>query len=481
MRRRLFPTAAATLALSLGAANADPATQDGAKAMAAAYAAWFSPAALEKGILAVAAEGDDYVVTWDLAKALAAADAPAGVTVAPFVYRVTPTLEGGWFAHTASLPGLSFSSAGKEESGAIAFDGFRFDGLFDPDAADFFRSKLTLGAVKMDIRTKSGAQMQRVVLTQDGLAGDLRVRPGEDEGGVDLRLSQSVASSGERTSAVDSEQHETGASETRQGAATGQSVVTGWRAAAFGDLWRFLVAHAQSGPPSGEDLKPKLAALLPLWKEISGEVEVGDVAVTFPGGSLSLKSAGEDVKMSGLLPQSSATLALAVKDLTVELDAAPDWVKTLWPLTLALQLEGGIEGLDRAAEIALDDPELFKSGDLGADAKAAIVQTLASGHPHLALSETRLASPLIDATFAGEAHFGESGPEASGKITADDLDKLLAAIARIAESEPDARQFLFLATFVRGLAKSEDGRLVWNLEYVAPNAVKVNGQLFPPK
>ena len=49
------------------------------------------------------------------------------------------------------------------------------------------------------------------------------------------------------------------------------------------------------------------------------------------------------------------------------------------------------------------------------------------------------------------------------------------------ESEPDARQFLFLATFVRGLAKSEGGRLVWDIDYVAPNAFRVNGQLFPQK
>jgi hypothetical protein len=32
---------------------------------------------------------------------------------------------------------------------------------------------------------------------------------------------------------------------------------------------------------------------------------------------------------------------------------------------------------------------------------------------------------------------------------------------------------------VRGLAKSEEGRLVWNIDYVGPNAVRVNGQTFP--
>ena len=476
MRRRLFPLAA-TLALGLSAAHAEPATSEGAKAMADAYAAYVTSAALEKGILAITPQGDDYVVTWDFAKALAGTD----VTVSPFVYRITPTLDGGWFVHAAGLPSLSFAPVGGKEGGTIAFDGFRFEGLFDPAAPDFFRSKLKLGALKADVRSKTGEQTQRFVLTETDVASELRLRSGESPDAVDLRMTDSVASATEKSSVVGEGAEETQAIETQQGAATSVSAATGLRAAAFGDLWRFLVAHAKSGPPSGEELKPKIAALAPLWKEMSGQVEVGDVAVSFPGGTISLKSAGEDVKLSGLATHSSVALALAVKDLTVDLDAAPDWAKSLWPLTLALTIQADIDGLDHAAEIALADPGLVKSGDLGEDAKGAIMQTLAGGHPRLALSETRLSTPLVEATFAGEARFEGSAPQAHAQITADNLDKLMEAIAGIAEDEPDARQFLYLATFLRGLAKSEDGRLVWDLEYVAPNAVKVNGQLFPPK
>ena len=63
-------------------------------------------------------------------------------------------------------------------------------------------------------------------------------------------------------------------------------------------------------------------------------------------------------------------------------------------------------------------------------------------------------------------------------MTSDDLDKLLQALAEIAPSEPRAQQLLYVATFARGLARTQDGRLVWDIAYVAPNAVKVNGQLF---
>ncbi|MDE3176342.1 MAG: hypothetical protein KGM15_09605 [Pseudomonadota bacterium] len=473
MRRRHIPLVAA-LALGLGAAQAEPATPEGAKAMADAYAVWFSPAVLEKGVLAIAPQGDDYVVTWDLAKALP----PASVTVVPFVYRVTPTLDGGWFAHGSSLPTLTFAP-GQRDSATISFDGFRFEGLYDPTAPEFFRSRLRLGALTADVKSKAGERSQRYIATENGVAGEMRLRAGAEAGTVDVRIIDSVAASKEKTSLVGDGADETRDVETRQGAATSESAATGLRAAAFGDLWRYLIAHA--GAPSGEALQPKLAALAPLWREISAQVEVGDVAVAFPGGSLSLKSAGEDVKLSGLAAHSTAALALAVKDLALDLDAAPDWARSLWPLTLALQIEAEVDGLDRAAAIALADPAFSKTGDLGEDAEAAIVSVLAGGHPRLVVSQTRLVSPLIEASFAGEAGLGEAGPQAQAKISADSLDKLLEALAKIAESEPDARQLLFVVTFARGLAKSEDGRLAWDIEYVAPDAVKVNGQLFPPK
>ena len=154
MRRRLLPLISLPLALGAAAAMAEPATPDGAKAMANAYAAYFSPAVLENGILAIATQGDDYVVTWDLGKALEESKPEAQqIKISPFVYRVTPTLDGGWLARADALPKISIGPTKPDsgDGGEIAFDGFRFEGLYDPEAADFFRSKLALGALKVDV------------------------------------------------------------------------------------------------------------------------------------------------------------------------------------------------------------------------------------------------------------------------------------------------------------------------------------------
>src|SRR5947209_6720638 len=201
MRRRLISCTTLSLLIAAGAAMAEPATPEGAKAMAGAYAAYFSSALLDQGILAIAAQGDDYVVTWDLAKALEGGKPEAQqVKISPFVYRVTPTLDGGWLARADALPKVSIGPTKPDSSdgGEIAFDGFRFEGLYDPEAADFFRSKLALGALKVDVRSKAAKQMQHVVLLENGISGELRVRPGED-GAVDVSMTQSLASATGKT------------------------------------------------------------------------------------------------------------------------------------------------------------------------------------------------------------------------------------------------------------------------------------------
>ena len=142
MPRTKLVSLVAALSFGLGAAAADaePATPEGAKAIEAAYAAYFSKAAIDKGVIAVAPQGEDYIVTWDLGKAIAAAGGRADVlTAAPFSYRISPTVGGGYIVRAAGLPTLTIRPTGKDdrEGGSIAFDGFQFDGLYDPSAADF--------------------------------------------------------------------------------------------------------------------------------------------------------------------------------------------------------------------------------------------------------------------------------------------------------------------------------------------------------
>jgi hypothetical protein len=479
MRRSLFP-AALSVFLGVAAAGADPATTERAKEIENHYAAYFSQAVIDKGVVVVAPQGEDYLVTWDLQKAIAAAGGPADVVkMAPFSYRMTPTVGGGWITKASSLPTLTIGPTGHDgrEGGVIAFDGFNFDSLLDPAATEFWRGKLGLAALTADVTANTRTELKHMKIAERGVAGEMRIKDGQDADSVDISLMQTVESASQTTRAAGGGDEGAEPSELRQSAAVSDNSVTGLKAAAFGDLWRFLVAHADEATPPPETLKPKLEALLPLWRDLKGRVALDQIALAFPGGGgLTIKSLAQEVKISGIAAQSSAEIALAVKDFALDLEAAPDWAKSAWPASLQLRVSAGVDGLDHAARLALDDPEFLKSGNLGDETIGALTRELAQGHPHVTISETRLSTPLVEATVEGQADFGADGPEAHAKVTADDLDKVLQLLAKVAEDEPDARQALFVATFIKGLAKQEDGHLVWEIEYAPPDAVIVNGQ-----
>jgi len=243
MRRSPLPAAAAVLALfGVAAAGADPATPERAREIESFYAAYLSQAAIDKGVVAVAPQGEDYLVTWDLQKAIAAAGGPADVVkIAPIVYRMTPTVGGGWITKASGLPTLTIGPTGQDgrEGGVIAFDGFNFDSLFDPAATDFWRGKLGIAALKADLTARTRADLKHMKIAENGLAGEMRVKPGEDADSVDVSLTQTVDSVSEVTAGAGDDAGQAEASELRQGAAAGDSSVTGLKAAAFGDLWRF--------------------------------------------------------------------------------------------------------------------------------------------------------------------------------------------------------------------------------------------------
>jgi hypothetical protein len=482
MRRSPFPAAVALTAFfGVAAAGADPATAERAKEIENHYAAYFSQAVIDKGVVVVAPQGEDYLVTWDLQKAIAAAGGPPDVVkMAPFSYRMTPTVGGGWITKASSLPTLTIGPTGQDgrEGGVIAFDGFNFDSLLDPAATEFWRGKLGLAALTADVTANTRTELKHMKIAERGVAGEMRIKAGQDADSVDISLMQTVESASQTTRAAGGDDAAPSEeSELRQAAAVSDNSVTGLKAAAFGDLWRFLIAHADEAMPPPDALKPKLEALLPLWRDLKGRVALDKIALAFPGGGgLTIKSLGQEVRISGIAAQSSAEIALAVKDFALDLEAAPDWAKAAWPASLQLRVSAGIDGLDHAARLALDDPEFLKSGNLGDETIGALTRELAQGHPHVSISETRLSTPLVEATVEGEADFGADGPEAHAKVTADDLDKVLQLLAKVAEDEPDARQALFVATFIKGLAKQEEGHLVWDIEYAPPDAVIVNGQ-----
>ena len=105
----LWPSSAFLLIATSSAGLAASATSDGAKAIEQGYVDFFTKAVVDQGIVSVATDGDDYVVVWDLQKALDLAGAPKGaLRTERFSYRLTPRGEGAWTVAADRFPTIAF-------------------------------------------------------------------------------------------------------------------------------------------------------------------------------------------------------------------------------------------------------------------------------------------------------------------------------------------------------------------------------------
>ena len=104
-----WPSAAFLLIATTSAPLAAPASLDGAHAIERGYVDYFGKAAIDKGVVSVAPDGDDYLVSWDLQKALDLVGSPAGaLRIGRFSYRLIPAGEGAWTATADRFPSLAF-------------------------------------------------------------------------------------------------------------------------------------------------------------------------------------------------------------------------------------------------------------------------------------------------------------------------------------------------------------------------------------
>lgn len=464
-------------------ALAEPATPDGAKAIEQAYIDYFSKAVIDKGIVTVTPSGEDYVVAWDIRKALDLAGAPAGaLRVAPFSYTLTPQGGGAWTVRADHVPGVDFDAPtdkGRVE-GAVKLPGFRFKAAFDPAQTDFLRSMLGADALTAKFRIADTSQRADVDLAESDLSVETRAKASDSGAGVDLAFAQSLR--GLTETVVSTPADDQGAPvkvSYEVGGVLGGLTVSGLRAREIGDLWKDIVAHADQ-PDAPADLKQRVRATLPLWNDVHAEAEIHDLALQTPFFEAKLRTLGERLGLSGFTAEGAAELGVRLDGLAFQSTALPPWAGSLSPVSLDLSLRVVDQGLDKAAQLALDDPAFGEKGDLSAETQEKIANVLLAGRPKLILKPGKLTTPIVDLAFEGETVVEAGAPVGHFTISADSLDKTIALLQEVAKSEPDAQSMALGVVFVKGLAVAgPDGRLVWKVDLTSSGEVMVNGSPLP--
>jgi hypothetical protein len=477
-----WPSAAFFVLATSSASLAAPATSDGARAIEQGYAAYFGKGVVEKGIVSASPNGDDYVVTIDVQKALDLTNAPKGaLRIERFAYTMTPTGDDAWTIKADRFPNLAFdlpTDKGKV-TGTLDLNGFRLETSYDGAQAAFLRSLAAADMIagKFHVEEAQGADFD---LSENGVSVEARAKTADNGAGVDVAVAQSIKSLSETVLAPPPGGQGTPIKLTYSvGGVTGGATISGLRAREIGDFWKYVVAHIDD-PDAPPDLKQRIRATLPLWSNFQLNAEIHDLTFKMPMIDASLKTLGETVAMSGFTADGSAEIGVNIDGLTFDSALLPPWAASLSPVSFNLDLRFAGKGLDQVAALALDDPGFEGKGDLSPETQEKIDALLLAGRPKVSLAPGRFTTPTLDLTYEGEALIDAGAPSGHFTVTADGLDKTIALLSQIAESEPDLQSAVLGVTFIKGLATTRaDGRLVWKVDVAGSGAVTVNGTPLP--
>jgi hypothetical protein len=460
---------------------ASSATSDGARRLEQSYADYLTHAVIDKGVVSVTPDGDDYVVAWDLEKGIALLGAdPGALKAARFSYRLTPTGDGAWRLAADAFPTLTIDAptdAGRM-TGTFELRGFGLQGAYDPSQGDFLRSRLGIDVAHAKLKVADAQQTADTDFAETGIVGETRAKSAADGAGVDVASLHSIASLTETIIGAPADGSGPMALTYSIGGGVGEATLTGLRAKEIAECWKYVVAHGDEAPIPHE-FDDKLRAALPLWTNLKLVGKLSDVVMKAPFGQAKAKSVAETIGLSGLTAPAAAEFGVQVDSVTIDSSQAPPWAAKLTPASLNFDLKFSGGGLDRAAQIALDDPSFATNGDLSPDAQEQIDAALLGGDPKLTLAPGRLSTPTLDLAYEGEASVVAGEPRGRLVVSADGLDKAIVLLQEIAGADPESEAAIFSLTYAKGLAKSgTDGRLTWTIEFRG-GEVTVNGSPLP--
>lgn len=461
-------------------AHAAPATSDGAKAIEQDYVAYFGKAVVDKGILTVTPNGEGYVVSWDLQKALDLVPTKASLQIDPLVYTLTPHDDGAWTTKADHLPSLVFGLTTDKNrlNGALDLTGFHLEAVSDSAQKDFLRSNGAADAVSAKFRILDPTQHVEAEFVESGVSTQIRARTSES--GVDVAVAHSAARVTETVASTPTDPQGPPIKVAYEvGGIADELAVSGLRAREIADLWKYVVVHLQDdgAPP---DLTQRVRAALPLWNDFHAHAEMHDLALQTDALEARLKTLGETLALTGLADEAGAAFGLSIEDLAFKSALLPSWAAQLSPVSLNLNLRAADHGLDKVAELVLDDPNFGSKGELTPETQDKIGEAVLAGEPKLVLAPGRLTAPIIDLAFEGEAGIESGAPTGHFTVSADGLDKTMALLQEVAKSEPDAQSVVLGVAFVKGLATTgPDGRLMWKVDVSSAGEVSVNGTALP--
>lgn len=473
----MFRTLLLTSALLAPAPLYAQATPERAAKIAAEFQRYLPPGT--EG-LSVKPAGADYLLTFDIGAAFAAAAlGDLKIEASPLELHLTDSGDGTYqvrydqplSAKITHNNEMRFEEAFQAD---LAIASLKGGGQYDPALGAFITQDFTYSGLVYSQSMGPAGSLGKVLYRLDSLSGQTSAKA-NPTGGVDVTFRYEGTGLSEDISMPDPVTG--GLTEIKVKAArhAGDGQVSGSRSVAMLDLLAFAVQNLppDRSPRQQDQLKDKLRTAAPFFNSAEMNGSLLDVTVDTPVGPFRAELLLADIRVSGAVDEGKFVESFSVDGLVLPPGLLPDWASTLAPSKVSLSF--GIREFNLAAPLAIFlDRVDFTKGPSGQQEDELLKALLPNGTAALGLSVVTDAPGTYLLDVNGEMKVGPASmPIGSARIELTGIDAIL---AKVNEAPPEIKQSALPGiAMVRGLGKAEGDKLVYDIEATPEGAVLVNG------
>ncbi len=469
--------AAAVFSIGLaGASQAADVNEQGAKELRNILTHSLSRDLARSGFVTVTPSGDQYQITYDLAKFFDKINSSAlSVTgFKPLSLFAQPLAEGKWHLKGDNSVSVSVRSPASDITYSVASNSV--DGIFDPEIEVMRSLETKSNGVKFSSIGSGRNTGHAMDATIDGVSFSSSVTDGAEAGKVNLQSQGTLQRFNETVTGP-------GASSVNL---TADSIdinvaATSLPAKELRELVHFFIQHIkakQLSDSGSEKFAELVRRALPGFGSLDETVTLNNMLVTTDKGKVGVKTVDYNFKMDGLTKASNVNFGLRAEHFTPDPGLIPPAYAAFLPETVDVRLgvpDINFEGLVDTALKNVATRATPVSGE-------ALRRTMfPSGRATLEFPKIAATSGVYDVEVSGAlkgSTQSRTGYSLQATILARDFDKTVTAVQDAAKTDPQLNSVSFGLMAAKGFAKTDpDGRLRWDVTMDENRIVTVNGQV----
>lgn len=469
--------------VSASAASLAAATQEEADRIKASLQSYLGS---EPGVVAVAAQGDDYVITLDATPYLAKVGT-SGFTakVDPYVMTARPKGNGQWDVSQSGPMAFSWNAPGiSSVDGKIASQ--EWSGVFDEATASFLSSTFAYTGITIN-QTMDDPQTKIKTTAATAYENWSGTSTGVPRGDGSVDVTSTMAISGVTSAAKTEMPPEMVAAGMPSLDYTLNNAKSDYTTSAKGlrtktilDLVAWLVAHPSKDliVQDQAQLKEKILAALPLWESIDGAATMNDTSISSAYGQFGIPVGSFGLSMSGISKEGKFREAFGFSGLTIPPGITPPWTEGLIPSSFKIDFT--LDGVDLEAptKLFLAQADFAKDPPISPESGLLFLPAFAPKNTiGVTLVDSEISSPVYTLTYDANMVINLSGfPTGKANIRMKGLEDVLAKVQAAAATDPMAQQAMGGLVAFKGFGKVEaDGTTLWAIEVTPDSKVLVNG------